>query len=100
MRTIIIAMAWRLSISLCVNRRVVIMADSKTNNLDNHGVPMALHRFQELMGCSRTHLWRLRKDKILKTVQLCGQPYIHPDDLRDFNERLKNGEFANLTLTE
>jgi hypothetical protein len=55
---------------------------------------MALHLFQQRMGCSRTHVWRMRKNGILKTRNYSGVECVTPDGLREFNERAERGEFA------
>ena len=64
------------------------------NQLDNQGVPIALHRFQELIGVSDATTTRWRAKHMLETVNILGKQYVMPEALTRFKQRAQAGEFA------
>ena len=63
------------------------------NSLDA-GPMMSLDKFIEQTGLSAVTVWRYRKNGFLKTVNICGCPYILRGEIARFNERAAAGEFA------
>jgi hypothetical protein len=57
-------------------------------------IPISLDRFIETMGITDTTAWRYRKRGWLKTDNIAGRVYIYPDNIREFNRRVRAGEFA------
>jgi hypothetical protein len=58
------------------------------------GAIIALNTWAERAGLSPCTLWRWRKRGWLKTRNIAGRQYLTSEDLREFEERLKRGEFA------
>jgi hypothetical protein len=67
--------------------------EPSTNSLLNE-IPISLDSFLERVGITDTTAWRWRKKDWLKTRNISGRLYIMPADLREFNRRMKAGEFA------
>ena len=57
-------------------------------------VPICLDAFIQKIGITDTTAWRWRRDGLLKTQNIYGRVYIAADDLREFNRRMKAGDFA------
>jgi hypothetical protein len=60
----------------------------------NSEIPISLSHFLKRMGISTTTGWRWRKEGWLKATNIAGRHYIRAEDLRQFNERAKNGDFS------
>jgi len=56
--------------------------------------PVSLQRFAALLGRSAPTIWRWRKKGWLRTVNICGRPYVLPADAAEFERRAAAGEFA------
>lgn len=59
--------------------------------------PISLNLFGDAKGFSSTTLWRYRQRGWLKTVNICGRPYILPSEAMEFERRAASGEFAKPT---
>ena len=57
-------------------------------------VPICLDAFIQRIGVTDTTAWRWRKKGWLKTRNILGRVYIAAEDLREFNRRMKAGDFA------
>jgi hypothetical protein len=57
-------------------------------------IPIALDMLIERMGITDTTAWRWRRDGVLKTENIYGRLYVSADALREFNRRMKAGEFS------
>jgi hypothetical protein len=56
--------------------------------------PMALDKFIEQTGLSPVTVWRFRKKKFLRTVNICGRHYVLRSEIARFNSRALAGEFS------
>lgn len=57
-------------------------------------LPVTLARFRRNVGISSVTAWRWRKKGWLVTENICGKPYVTPEQAQRFKERLAAGEFA------
>ena len=55
--------------------------------------PLALRRFQDLMGISRCTMYRYRRLGWLTVINIAGRPYVTPGAAAEFNRRAAAGEF-------
>ncbi len=55
--------------------------------------PLALRRFQDLMGISRCTVYRYRRRGWLTVINIAGRPYITPEAASEFNRRAAAGDF-------
>src|SRR5947207_11109348 len=56
--------------------------------------PMALDKFIEQTGLSPVTVWRFRKKKFLRTINICGRHYVLRSEIARFNSRALAGEFS------
>jgi hypothetical protein len=55
--------------------------------------PLALRKFQDLMGISRCTLYRYRRLGWLSVINIAGRPYITSEAASEFNRRAAAGDF-------
>jgi hypothetical protein len=55
---------------------------------------MALDKFIEQTGLSPVTVWRFRKKKFLRTINICGRHYVLRSEIARFNSRALAGEFS------
>jgi len=55
---------------------------------------MALDRFIEQIGITRTTVWRWERNGLLKTFLIYGRRYISAEAVDEFCRRAEAGEFA------
>jgi hypothetical protein len=68
----------------------------QSNGADMEEIPsiQSLDKFLTAAGRSRTTGWRWRQLGYLKTVQVCGRPYVTRDAIVEFLKRAAAGELS------
>lgn len=55
---------------------------------------ISLQAWLEQVGISPITAWRWRKKGMLRTVNICGRPYLTAEAIEEFKRRAETGEFA------
>jgi len=55
---------------------------------------ISLHKFTMDAGVSTPTVWRWRRRGWLRTINICGRPYVSQDALVEFRQRAEAGEFS------
>jgi hypothetical protein len=57
---------------------------------------IALSAWTKQIKVSSVTVWRWRKKKWLKTIDICGKPYVTREAVLEFQRRAELGEFAKI----
>ena len=55
---------------------------------------IALNKWTRAVGVKPVTAWRWRKRGWLRTVNICGRPYVTAEECAEFNRRAAAGEFT------
>ena len=62
-------------------------------------LPISVDKFCEIIGISRTTVWRCEREGMLRTILIADRRYVPGEVVEDFSQRAANGEFARPTHT-
>jgi hypothetical protein len=57
-------------------------------------LPISVDKFCEIIGISRTTIWRWEREGMLRTILIANRRYVPGEVVEEFSRRAAAGEFA------